>query len=406
MKKALVILQWIFAFTLVISSIANGFHFSSFLIAISAILFMPIPTIRNFLRNKLKIKSSLSVIIASILFIIGVCFSPITNSNNTEPTDTNIISDITTQIIDIQTTSSTTQSESTAPDIKAVGAGKAIKVTPSEIPSYSENPYVIINNNQPNFSVAELSVNGTEQYSDIDEFGRCGTAFIMCGKDTIPYKNVIQDNIDSIEPSGWIQAEYDEISGGYLWNRCRLIGEQLSAENANKNNINTGTRYMNIDGMLHFETMVADYIKDTGNHVAYRVTPIFEDSNLVCDGIQIEAYSVEDNGEGICFNVYCYNVQPDITIDYSTGYSYTQNNNTPTTIQDDEFIAETEVEESEIEDTEPEPINQPENAATVWVVAKGKKYHKRSGCSNMRNPYQISLSDAINRGYEPCKKCY
>ena len=212
----------------------------------------------------------------------------------------------------------------------------------------------------------------------------------------MPGANETRGSISSIKPSGWIQAKYNGISGGYLWNRCHLIGWQLSAENANRKNLITGTRYMNIEGMLPFENMVADYIKETNHHVAYRVTPIFEGNNLVCSGVQIEAYSVEDNGEGICFNVYCYNVQPGITIDYATGNSSGPQSSTtskPETTKPAESV------------TQP-PAEQPGNTETVWIAATGKKYHRKSSCSNMKNPSQISKSDAISRGYEPCKKCY
>ena len=157
----------------------------------------------------------------------------------------------------------------------------------------------------------------------------------------------------------------------------------------------TGTRYMNIEGMLPFENMVADYIKETNHHVAYRVTPIFEGNNLVCSGVQIEAYSVEDNGEGICFNVYCYNVQPGINIDYATG-----NSSGPASENTSQAKAPAQTESTT------QPPAQPGNTETVWVSATGKKYHRKSSCSNMKNPSQISKSDAINRGYEPCKKCY
>ena len=163
-------------------------------------------------------------------------------------------------------------------------------------------------NNKPNFNSSELTTTGYEKYSTRDSLGRCGVAIASCGKEIMPRPDEKRGSISSITPTGWIQKSYSGISEGYLWNRCHLIGWQLSAENANRENLITGTRYMNINGMLPFENMVADYIKETGNHVAYRITPIFEGKNLVCSGVQMEAYSVEDDGDGICFNVYCYNV--------------------------------------------------------------------------------------------------
>lgn len=189
------------------------------------------------------------------------------------------------------------------------------------IPNFSSEPYVIINENEPEFSQDDFTTKSFEKYSELDFFGRCGTAFTNLSIDTMPSAYEERESISSIEPSGWINKKYDIVDGGYLYNRCHLIGYQLSAENANEKNLITGTRYMNTEGMLPFENKVAEYIKETRNHVLYRVTPIYEGDNLVANGVQIEAKSVEDNGQGICFNVYCYNVQPGIEINYKTGES-------------------------------------------------------------------------------------
>ncbi len=191
----------------------------------------------------------------------------------------------------------------------------------SHIPDYSGKPYVSINSNQPQFSENELTTEGYEKYSPLDGLGRCGVATASLGKEIMPKEGEKRGNISKIKPTGWVQAEYDCISTKQLYNRCHLIGWQLSAENANKRNLITGTRYMNTEGMLPFENMVADYINETENHVAYRVTPVFEGDNLVAKGVQIEALSIEDNGEGICFNVFCYNLQEGVKIDYATGES-------------------------------------------------------------------------------------
>ena len=191
----------------------------------------------------------------------------------------------------------------------------------NSIPEYEDSPYVVLNDNKPDFSENELTTDSFEEYSDLDSLRRCGPAFANISLDTMPADNEERESISSIEPSGWINKKYDTVDGGYLYNRCHLIGYQLSAENANEKNLITGTRYMNTEGMLPFENQIADYVKETRNHVLYRVTPIFENDNLVASGVQLEAMSVEDNGEGICFNIYCYNVQPGITIDYSTGES-------------------------------------------------------------------------------------
>lgn len=191
------------------------------------------------------------------------------------------------------------------------------------IPEYSGDAYVEVEDNQPSFSKADMTAASFESYSELDEYGRCGIAYAKVSMDLMPTKE--RGSIGQVKPSGWQTVKYDIVDGKYLYNRCHLIGYQLTGENANEENLITGTRYLNIEGMLPFENMVADYIKETNNHVLYRVTPIFEGEDLVASGVQIEGYSVEDKGEGICFNVYAYNVQPGITIDYFNGESYLNN---------------------------------------------------------------------------------
>ncbi len=267
--------------------------------------------------------------------------------------------------------------------------------TPQGVPAYSGKPYAVINNNLPLFSKSELTTTAYEKYSPLDSLGRCGVALASCGKEIMPAQGEKRGSISSITPSGWVQAKYSGISGGYLWNRCHLIGWQLSAENANKQNLITGSRYMNVEGMLIFENMVADYIKETGNHVAYRITPVFEGNNLVCSGVQMEAYSIEDEGEGICFNVYCYNIQPGITIDYATGKS---------------SGSATSTSQSAISSAAPSALSKrpspaPEQTQMVWLPKSGTKYHYKSTCSNMKSPTEVTITEAINRGYGPCSKC-
>lgn len=269
-------------------------------------------------------------------------------------------------------------------------SGNAAVLDPTSLPAYSGTAYTIVNQNQPNFSAAELTTTGYEHYSSLDNYGRCGAAIASCCTEIMPAENEERGSIRNVYPSGWVQARYDGISGGYLWNRCHLIGWQLSAENANVQNLITGTRYMNINGMLPFENMVADYIKETGNHVAYRITPVFEGNNLVCSGVQMEAYSIEDDGEGICFHVYCYNVQPGVTINYATGES------TGTYTEADSSVASSEAA------TTSEPST---NAEMVWISKTGSKYHRKKDCSNMEAPTPISKEEAENCGYDPCKKC-
>ena len=189
-----------------------------------------------------------------------------------------------------------------------------------DIPEFDgKTPYVIINNNEPDFPEEDFNSNSFEKYSELDSLGRCGAAYANVSKDTMPTE--ARGEISKVKPTGWHTVKYDCVEGKYLYNRCHLIGYQLTAENANKQNLITGTRYLNVDGMLPFENQVAEYVKQENGHVLYRVTPIFEGSNLVANGVQMEAESVEDKGEKVKFNVYAYNVQPNIKIDYSTGNS-------------------------------------------------------------------------------------
>lgn len=188
-----------------------------------------------------------------------------------------------------------------------------------DVPEYSGQPYVIINDNEPYFDKDDLTTQSFEEYSSLDSLGRCGVAYANIGEETMPTEK--RGNIGMIKPSGWQIKKYDFIDGKYLYNRCHLIGYQLSGENANEKNLITGTRYMNTEGMLPFENQVADYVQETGNHVLYRVTPVFEGNHLVADGVLMEAMSVEDRGLDIEFNVFVYNVQPGVKIDYATGNS-------------------------------------------------------------------------------------
>ncbi len=193
------------------------------------------------------------------------------------------------------------------------------KISLKEIPEYAGAPFVEIDHNIPKFEEADFSLSTFEQYSALDFYGRCGTAYAMLGQELMPEGE--RESISKVVPSGWNNTKYPCVDQEYLYNRCHLIGFQLAGENANEKNLITGTRYLNVDGMLPLENKVAAYIRETGNHVLYRVIPIYEGRNLVASGVQMEAQSVEDNGEGICFNVYCYNVQPGIEIDYATGES-------------------------------------------------------------------------------------
>lgn len=197
------------------------------------------------------------------------------------------------------------------------GAGR---ISLDDIPEYSGQPYVVIDGNVPDFTEEDKTGESFESYSKLDFLGRCGSAFANIGTDLMPDGE--REDISQIYPSGWENHEYDFIDGGYVYNRCHLIGFQLAGENANERNLITGTRYMNVEGMLPFENQVAEYVRETGNHVLYRVTPIYKGTDLVASGVQMEAWSVEDEGQSVQFNVYCYNVQPGVVIDYSDGENW------------------------------------------------------------------------------------
>ena len=267
---------------------------------------------------------------------------------------------------------------------------QTVYATLEDLPAYSDSPYVVLNDNQPDFSQEDMSTDSFESYSPLDLLGRCGTAFANIGADLMPTED--RESISSVTPSGWINKEYD---GQYLYNRCHLIGYQLTGENANEENLITGTRYMNVEGMLPFENMVADYIQETGNHVLYRVTPIFEGSELVARGVQMEALSVEDEGEGICFNVYVYNVQPGITIDYATGDSW-EDGDAPEEGTDDSAAS----------------TGNTSNGETTYILnTSSHKFHYPdcSGVASMsesnKETYTGSREDLIAQGYEPCGQC-
>ena len=195
----------------------------------------------------------------------------------------------------------------------------ASAITLADIPEYSGEPFVVLNDNWPDFGVEDLTTEPFEYYSELDSLGRCGVAYANVCLEIMP--TLLCGSIGQVKPSGWQTVKYDFVDGKYLYNRCHLIGYQLAGENANERNLITGTRYMNVTGMLPFENMVDGYVEETENHVLYRVTPIFEGANLVASGVQMEAFSVEDVGEGICFHVFVYNVQPGVVIDYATGES-------------------------------------------------------------------------------------
>lgn len=252
-----------------------------------------------------------------------------------------------------------------------------------QVPEYSGDPYVIVNGNVPYFTEDELTAESFEFYSDLDSLGRCGVTIASIGKDLMPTEK--RESISHVKPTGWQTAKYDSVEGKYLYNRCHLIGFQLAGENANEKNLITGTRAMNVDGMLPFENMVADFVKETGDHVLYRVTPIFEGDNLVADGVLMEAQSVEDAGEGVLFCVFAYNAQPGIQIDYATGLSSLASGGKGNV----------------------------SNVKAEYVINTGtKKFHLPS-CSSVtemqeskRKDFTGTREDLIAQGYEPCGRCH
>jgi len=274
-------------------------------------------------------------------------------------------------------------------DITAQSASDYVNYDLSNIPDYDGKAYVELNGNVPEFSESEKTYSESfEEYGKLDSLGRCTYAVSCIGKDLMPTEK--RGSIGSVKPSGWHISKYDFVDGKYLYNRCHLIGYQLTAENANERNLITGTRYLNVEGMLPFENDVADYIEITNNHVYYKVTPIFEGNNLVANGVQMQAYSVEDNGQGISFNVYCYNVQPGVAIDYATG--------------DNQAVASSSASvtstSSDVSDKK-----------TYIVNTKTKKFHnpdcdgaKKMSSSNKKK-YKGTRDSLISNGYSPCQKC-
>ena len=253
----------------------------------------------------------------------------------------------------------------------------------ASVPEFSGDPYVILNQNEPEFPEEKWTTEAFEFYSDLDALGRCGTAYANICEELMPTEE--RGQIGMVKPSGWHTVKYNDlIDGNYLYNRCHLVGYQLAGENANEKNLITGTRYLNVEGMLPFENMVADYVHETGNHVLYRVTPVFEGENLVASGVQMEALSVEDKGEGIRFNVYCYNSQPGISIDYATGDSRRSGETTGSN----------------------------EAGEATYIINKGTRKFHRPDCSSVKNmkaqnkrEYTGSREELISEGYDPCDRC-
>lgn len=252
------------------------------------------------------------------------------------------------------------------------------------IPEFSGTAYVTLNQNQPGFTQEDMTTKSYESYAPLDSLGRCGVAMACIGQDLMPTED--RGSIGQVKPTGWQTVKYDFVDGKYLYNRCHLIGFQLTGENANKMNLITGTRYLNVEGMLPFENMVADYIRETGNHVLYRITPVYQEDELVARGVVMEAYSVEDNGEGICFHIYAYNNQPGVVIDYTTGQSTLSEGSADDTASD-------------------------QTKRNYILNTNSNKFHD-TACSltedikeENREEYYGSRQALLDRGFSPCGSC-
>ena len=294
------------------------------------------------------------------------------------------------------------QTESSAPTEITTASSFSL----SDVPAYSGKAYTSVNGNVPYFTAAELTTTSFETYSDLDTLGRCGVTYACIGQDLMPTEE--RGSIGMVKPTGWHTVRYDGfVDGNYLYNRCHLIGYQLTGENANTKNLITGTRYLNIEGMLPFENMVADYIQETNNHVLYRVIPIFEGNNLLANGVLMEGYSVEDKGAGVSYCVFAYNVQPGIEIDYATGESKLADS-----AQQEEQKTATVTPTPSPEPEKQEPATGSEASQADYILnTNTKKFHYPT-CSSVndmkdKNKQEFfgTRDEAISNGYSPCGRC-
>ena len=357
------------------------------------------------MKNLFKLKNKLIIILGLLLCLSGFigCSTTDTPSSNN---DGQVVEDSSSN--NILLTNPNNNNNNNNADTSDVNI--------NNIPKYSGEDYIVLNNNVPNFSSSDLTTTSFEEYSPLDSLGRCGIAFANIGTDIMPTEK--RESISSVKPSGWQSVKYDIVEGKYLYNRSHLIGYQLTAENANDRNLITGTRYFNATLMLPYENMVADYIKETNNHVLYRVTPVYEGNNLVATGVQMEAKSVEDDGEGIEFNVFVYNVQPGITIDYATGNSAlsgeeitsnssSSNSNNGSSSSNTSNTTNNTIDSSNSSDTSD---NLSDESTVIRGNSKSKIYH----CPGQRDYENMSDSeylvnfnseaDAISAGYRKAKR--
>lgn len=375
-------------------------------------------------RPQKRLITQLSLWLALLLAFTGCAESTVTPQDNTyaieqlatipsellEASETAVSEPESGQPQEYSSDTQESQQVTSATDVLAGEGTSAFSLR--EIPAYSGTPYTEVNGNKPYFTEADLTTQSFETYSELDSLGRCGVAYANVGQDLMPTEP--RGEIGAVKPTGWHLVKYDDVDGKYLYNRCHLIAYMLAAENANPQNLITGTRYLNVQGMLPFETKVCDYVKNTGNHVLYRVTPIFDGDNLLADGVLMEAYSVEDAGEGIQFCVFAYNVQPGIGIDYATGDNWAESSGTYQSTAASVAV-ETPVPQPETDTAvqiTPESSAPQESQGITYVLnTNTKKFHYPT-CSSVNDMkeknkqiYTGSREEVINMGYVPCKRC-
>ena len=375
-------------------------------------------------RPQKRLITQLSLWLALLLAFTGCAESTVTSQDNTYAIEQ--LATIPSELLEASETA-VSEPESGQPQENASDTQESQQVTSAtdvptgegtsafslrEIPAYSGTPYTEVNGNQPYFTEEELTTQSFETYSELDSLGRCGMAYANVGQDLMPTEP--RGEIGAVKPSGWHLVKYDNVDGKYLYNRCHLIAYMLAAENANPQNLITGTRYLNVQGMLPFETKVCDYVKNTGNHVLYRVTPIFDGDNLLADGVLMEAYSVEDAGEGICFCVFAYNVQPGIGIDYATGDNWAESSGTYQSTEAS-VAEETPAPQPETDTAvqiTPELSAPQETQQTNYVLNTNTMKFNYPTCSSVddmkeknKQIYTGSRDEVINMGYVPCKRC-
>lgn len=375
-------------------------------------------------RPQKRLITQLSLWLALLLAFTGCAESTVTSQDNTYAIEQ--LATIPSELLEASETA-VSEPESGQPQENASDTQESQQVTSAtdvptgegtsafslrEIPAYSGTPYTEVNGNKPYFTEAELTTQSFETYSELDSLGRCGMAYANVGQDLMPTEP--RGEIGAVKPSGWHLVKYDNVDGKYLYNRCHLIAYMLAAENANPQNLITGTRYLNVQGMLPFETKVCDYVKNTGNHVLYRVTPIFDGDNLLADGVLMEAYSVENAGEGICFCVFAYNVQPGIGIDYATGDNWAESSgtyqSTEASVAEETPVPQPET-DTAVQITPESSVSQESRETTYVLNTNTKKFHYPT-CSSVddmkeknKQIYTGSRDEVINMGYVPCKRC-